>query len=65
LYPEENTNKSSSGPVFDNPQANGKVQTGEDQVLDFVAQQAGTYEFECAKVCGMHHRMKGKLIIEE
>jgi uncharacterized cupredoxin-like copper-binding protein len=42
-----------------------KVQTGEDQVLDFVAQQAGTYEFKCAKVCGMHHRMKGKLIIEE
>ena len=66
LYPEGSTDKSSPGLVFDNPQENGKVQKGEDQVLDFVAQLAGTYEFKCAKVCGMHHgRMKGKLIVEE
>jgi heme/copper-type cytochrome/quinol oxidase subunit 2 len=64
LYPKK-TRTNSVRLVFDNPQANGKVQTGEDQVLDFVAQQAGTYEFKCAKVCGMHYRMKGKLIIEE
>jgi len=66
LYPEGSTDKASPGLVFDNPQENGKVQKGEDQVLDFVAQLAGTYEFKCAKVCGMHHgRMKGKLIVEE
>jgi len=66
LYPEGSKDKSSPGLVFDNPQMNGKVQKAEDQVLDFVAQQAGTYEFKCAKVCGMHHgRMKGKLIAEE
>ncbi len=66
LYPEGSKDKSSPGLVFDNPQMNGKVQKAEDQVLDFVAQQAGTYEFKCAKVCGMHHgRMKGKLIVEE
>ncbi len=66
LYPEGSKDKSSPGLVFDNPQMNGKVQKAEDQVLDFVAQQAGTYEFKCAKVCGKHHgRMKGKLIVEE
>jgi cytochrome c oxidase subunit 2 len=66
LYPEGSKDKSSRGLAFDNPQENGKVQKGQDQVLDFVAQQAGTYEFKCARVCGMHHgRMKGKLIVEE
>src|SRR6266705_2663381 len=54
LYPEGSKDKSSPGLVFDNPQMNGKVQKAEDQVLDFVAQQAGTYEFKCAKVCGKH-----------
>ena len=62
----ESKDKSSPGLVFDNSQENGKVEKGEDQVLDFVAQQAGTYEFKCARVCGMHHgRMKGKLIVGE
>ena len=66
VYPEGSKDKSSPGLVFDNPQENGKVERGEDQVLDFVAQQAGTYEFRCAKVFGMHHgRMKGKLIVGE
>lgn len=66
LYPEGSKDKSSPGLVFDNPQDNGKVEKGKDQVLVFVAKQAGTYEFKCAKVCGIHHgRMKGKLIVEE
>lgn len=66
VYPEGSQDKSSTGLVFDNPQENGKAEKGEDQVLDFVAQQAGTYEFKCAKVCGMHHgRMKGKLIVDQ
>jgi len=39
---------------------------GVDQVLEFVATKPGTYEFKCAKVCGMHHgKMKGELIVEE
>ena len=66
LYPEGSKDKSSPGLVFDNPQDNGKVEKGKDQILIFVAQRAGTYEFKCAKVCGIHHgRMKGKLIVEE
>jgi cytochrome c oxidase subunit II len=62
----EGSKENSPGLLFDNPDDNGKVEKNQDQVLDFVAQQAGTYEFKCAKVCGIHHgKMKGKLIVEE
>jgi len=66
LYPEGSKDKSSPGLVFDKPENNGKVEKGQDQILDFVAQQPGTYEFKCAKVCGIHHgSMKGTLVVEE
>jgi heme/copper-type cytochrome/quinol oxidase subunit 2 len=55
LYPEGSKDKSSPGLAFDNPQRERQGSKGQDQVLDFVAQQAGTYEFKCARVCGMHH----------
>lgn len=65
-YPEGSKDKSRPGLVFDNPQGNGKVEKGKDQILDFVAERAGTYEFKCAVFCGIHHgRMKGKLIVKE
>jgi cytochrome c oxidase subunit II len=66
LYPEGSMDKSSPGLVFDKPESNGKVEKDQDQILDFVAQRAGTYQFKCAKVCGIHHgSMKGTLIVEE
>jgi len=65
LYPE-GADKSVVGLQFDHPEDNGKVAKGVDQVLEFVAAKAGTYEFKCAKVCGMHHgKMKGELVVEE
>lgn len=65
LYPE-GADKSVVGLKFDHPEDNGKVEKGVDQVLEFVAEKPGTYEFKCAKVCGMHHgKMKGELIVEE
>ena len=66
VYPEGSKKKSQPGLVFEHPETNGKVEKGQDQILEFVAREAGTYEFKCAKLCGMHHgRMKGKLIVEE
>jgi cytochrome c oxidase subunit 2 len=66
LTPEGSKEKSSPGLIFDKPEDNGKVEKDQDQILEFVAQQPGTYEFKCAKVCGIHHgKMKGKLIVEE
>jgi cytochrome c oxidase subunit II len=66
VYPEGTKDKSKPGLLFDQPKENGKVTKGVDQVVDFVAQEPGTYDFKCAKVCGLgHDRMKGKLIVEE
>jgi cytochrome c oxidase subunit 2 len=65
LYPEGAKDKGAPGLVFDHPEENGKVTKGTDQILDFVAQQEGTYDFACAKVCGLGHgKMKGKLVVE-
>src|SRR5271154_367467 len=65
VYPEGAKDKGTPGLVFDHPDENGKVAKGVDQVLDFVAQVPGTYDFKCAKFCGFgHDKMKGKLIVE-
>jgi heme/copper-type cytochrome/quinol oxidase subunit 2 len=65
VYPEGAKDKSTPGLVFDQPDENGKVKKGTDQVVDFVAQQPGTYDFKCAKLCGFSHdKMKGKLIVD-
>ncbi|HTW22707.1 MAG TPA: cupredoxin domain-containing protein [Candidatus Baltobacteraceae bacterium] len=65
LYPEGATDKSMPGLLFDRPDENGKVKKGVDQVLDFVAQEPGTYDFKCAKFCGFgHDKMKGQLIVD-
>lgn len=65
LYPEGSADKTIVGLKFDHPEDNGKVEKNVDQVLEFVAEKPGKYEFKCAKVCGMHHgKMKGELIVE-
>lgn len=65
LYPEGTKDKTIVGLKFDHPEENGKVDKGVDQVLEFVAEKPGTYQFECAKVCGIHHgKMKGELVVE-
>ncbi len=66
LYPEGSKDKSIAGLKLADPNQNEKVEKNVDQVIDFVAVEAGTYEIKCAKLCGMGHgRMKGKLIVEE
>ena len=66
VYPEGQKDKSTPGLKFTEPDQNGKVQKDVDQVIDFVAVEAGTYDIKCAKLCGMGHgRMKAKLIVEE
>jgi cytochrome c oxidase subunit 2 len=66
VYPEGSKDKSTPGLKFSEPNQNEKVEKNVDQVLDFVAVEAGTYEIKCAKLCGIGHgRMKGKLIVEE
>lgn len=65
LHPKGSKDKSSPGLLFSDPAVNGSVDKDKDQILEFVAQEAGTYEFECAKFCGFGHRhMKGKLVVD-
>lgn len=65
VYPEGAKDKTTPGLLFDRPEANGKVEKNVDQLLDFVGTEPGTYDFKCAKLCGMGHRhMQGKLIVE-
>jgi cytochrome c oxidase subunit II len=65
-YPEGAKAKGDPGLVFGQPDQNGKVIKGVDQVVDFTAQQPGTYDFKCAKICGIGHgRMKGKVIVAQ
>jgi cytochrome c oxidase subunit 2 len=65
LYPEGAKDKSTPGLQFAQPEQNGKVEKNTDQVLEFTAVTPGTYEFKCAKICGMGHgHMKGRLIVE-
>jgi cytochrome c oxidase subunit II len=65
VYPEGSKRKGTPGLAFAEPSQNGKVTKGTDQVLDFTAQEVGTYDFKCAKVCGLgHDKMKGKITVE-
>lgn len=65
-YPEGAKAKGDPGLVFTQPDQNGKVEKGVDQVVDLTAQQPGTYDFKCAKICGMGHgKMKGKVIVSQ
>jgi cytochrome c oxidase subunit 2 len=42
-----------------------KLPKGEEVVIEFTADQAGTFPFQCSVFCGLgHKRMKGELIVE-
>lgn len=44
---------------------NQKLPKGQAVTLDFTADEAGTFPFECSQFCGLGHRkMKGKLEIQ-
>ncbi|MGC1484543.1 MAG: cupredoxin domain-containing protein [Candidatus Acidiferrum sp.] len=44
----------------------GKVVKGADGTVEFIAEQPGTYRFECSIFCGLGHgRMKGKITVDE
>jgi cytochrome c oxidase subunit 2 len=65
VHPEGVKQQGTPGLVLDRPRENGKAEKHEDQVIDFVAQEPGTYDFKCSTFCGMgHNRMKGKVIVD-
>lgn len=45
---------------------NQKIPKGTTVIVEFTADQAGTFQFRCSNVCGLGHRsMKGTLVVEE
>ena len=42
-----------------------RLPKGVPTTVEFTADKAGTFPFECSVVCGLgHHRMKGKLVVQ-
>jgi cytochrome c oxidase subunit II len=49
-------------PAYD---INQRLAKGVATTVEFTANRAGTFPFECSVVCGLgHHKMKGQLIVE-
>ena len=45
---------------------NQKLKKGDPATIEFTADKAGTFPFQCSDFCGLGHgKMKGKLIVEE
>lgn len=43
-----------------------RLKKGDPATIEFTADKAGTFPFQCSVVCGFGHRkMKGKLVVEE
>ncbi len=45
---------------------NQHLKKSEPATVEFTADKAGEFPFQCSVICGMgHHKMKGKLVVEE
>lgn len=45
---------------------NQRLKKGDATTIEFTADKAGTFPFQCSEFCGFGHgRMKGKLVVEE
>jgi cytochrome c oxidase subunit 2 len=45
---------------------NQKLKKGDPATIEFTADKAGTFPFQCSDFCGLGHRkMKGKLVVQE
>ncbi len=43
-----------------------KLKKGDPATIEFTADKAGTFPFQCSTFCGLGHgKMKGKLVVEE
>jgi cytochrome c oxidase subunit 2 len=64
-YPDGSDGKGAPGLVFTNFQDGWKIEKDNDTVIDFTANEPGTYSFKCSIFCGFGHmHMKGELIVE-
>jgi cytochrome c oxidase subunit 2 len=65
LFPEGSDKKGSAGLRFADNKNSFKLEKDQERVVEFTAEQPGTYEIKCSVFCGMGHRgMKAKLVVE-
>jgi heme/copper-type cytochrome/quinol oxidase subunit 2 len=64
-WPDDAPAEGNPGLVFSSPLDCQKIEKGQTETIEFVAQTPGTYSFRCCTRCGLHHRgMEGQLIVE-
>lgn len=64
-FPEGASRAGNPGLVFSSSKDCLRIEQGQTQTLEFVAQTPGTYQLRCCVHCGWSHRsMKGTLIVE-
>ena len=65
LYPEGAPEKGEPGLRMAGGKNDFKLEENQEQIVEFVAERAGTYEFQCSVRCGLGHgHMKGKVVVE-
>jgi plastocyanin len=65
VYPDRADTKEPPGLVFTSHQDCWKLEKGQVTVIEFVANEAGSYPFKCCHFCGFGHMgMKGQLIVD-
>lgn len=64
-FPDGSDRRGNPGLVFSSSNDCLRIEEGQTQTLEFVAQTPGTYQLRCCVHCGWSHRsMKGQLIVE-
>jgi cytochrome c oxidase subunit II len=64
-FADDSEKKGSPGLTFTSPQDCWKIEKGQSSTIEFVAQTAGTYSFQCCVRCGTDYlRMRGRLIVD-
>jgi cytochrome c oxidase subunit II len=64
-FAEGSDREGSPGLVFPSSKDCLRIDKGQTQTVEFVAQTPGTYPFRCCVHCGWDHRsMKGQIIVE-
>jgi heme/copper-type cytochrome/quinol oxidase subunit 2 len=64
-FPDGSDRKGSPGLTFTSSQDCWKIEKGQSETIEFVAQTPGTYSFKCCVHCGWGHKgMKGELVVD-
>jgi len=64
-FPDGSNRKGNPGLTFTSPQDCWKIEKGQSETIEFVAQTPGTYSFKCCVHCGIGHKgMKGELVVD-